>query len=209
MSRCLISVWIACLAFALCATALVQSFQSPAAHLRTQAGELHLNAAVAAFRQGQTAATSGRRGEAEADFRLAMEIEPTYLDAYHALIDLYFAERRPDQAGAAMTRLLQIDPRDTAVREQLARLLEEQKQWMTALAQYSLLLNTRPQDREILYHFALCAGQAHLTEQVRAAVRRGLALDPADRRFRQLKEQFGAAASAGEAKAQPGGTKQR
>lgn len=153
-------------------------------------GALHLQAAAMAFRRGRADAAAGRLGQAVIEFRKAIDIEPTYLDAYRSLVQVYLKQQRWNDAGTAMTRLLQISPGATDIRLKLARMLETQQHWMAALGQYNLALQARPQDRDILYHFAVCAAHAHLTEQALAAVQRGLTLDPADRKLQQMKRQL-------------------
>lgn len=166
-------------------------------HASGTSGALHLQAAVMAFRRGRADAAAGHFDQAVVEFRKAIDIEPTYLDAYRSLVRVYLEQQRWNEAGSAMTRLLQISPGATDIRLDLASMLEQQQQWMAALGQYNLVLHARPRDRDILYHFAVCAAHANLTEQALAAVQRGLTLDPADQKLQQVKRQIQKSSGAG------------
>lgn len=166
---------------------------------------IHIQSAENAYKSGMSAAAKGEAQDAERSFLKAIDIEPTYMDAYRAMVSLYTHLDRARDASAMLARILQIEPESFAERIQLGNLLLEARQWSRALAQFSYALQRSPRNPAALYGFALTAFKNDLTPQALEAATRGAALFPGDRRFAQLlKEQ---PQSAGEGNA-PGNSKQ-
>jgi tetratricopeptide (TPR) repeat protein len=153
--------------------------------LAAETSETHIKAAVTAFRNGQ-AARSQEGPQAEKSFLRAIDIEPTYAEAYHALADLYLDTGRTVEAGAILTRYLQIDPRSLADRLRLAKLLLDQRQSVRAAAQFVLALKIAPQSADALYGFAIAADRNSWSDRALAAARRGVKEFPGDARFSEL-----------------------
>ena len=123
---------------------------------------------------------------AERSFLLALDIEPTYTEAYRSLIGLYAQTKRPLETGAMLTRLLPIDPTSVDDRLRLGWLLLEAQQWSRALAQFSMVIKLRPANADGLYGFAYSALKNGMPERAAAALKRGMTLFPADTRFATL-----------------------
>src|SRR5260370_24925533 len=102
------------------------------------------------------------------------------------------ASDRPVEAGAILTRLLQIEPNSSRDRIRLGNLLLDQRQWARALAQFALALRIDPRSADGLLGFAKAAGRKGMTDRALEAVERGLKAFPKDMRFSALAAEIGA-----------------
>jgi tetratricopeptide (TPR) repeat protein len=148
--------------------------------------EEHIQAARQAYDSGLVAIADGRWSDAEKLFLKAMDIEPTYSDAYRSLIDVCIRTSRPTDAGAILTRLLQIEPNSVGDRTRLGRLLIEGREWNRALAQFSIARRLAPDDPDALYGFALAASKSGMTAVAIDAGKLGRARFHNDQRFINL-----------------------
>lgn len=153
------------------------------------AGE-HIHSAENAFRIGIRAAETGDTRKAEKSFLQAIDIEPTFVDAYRRLIDLYRQRGQSTEAGAMLTRLLQIEPNSAPDRIRLGQLLLERGEWSRALAQFSAAQRTAPESSDALYGFACAAEKYGMLARARDAAERGAARFKNDPRFAQLLERL-------------------
>lgn len=152
--------------------------------------EPHINAAEQAFRAGNAAMEAQDWQRAEKFYLRSIDIEPTFLDAYRALEELYSRTSRPMDLGAVLTRLLQIEPDSVADRLRLARLLIDNNEWNRALAQLSLAMKIDPYNAETLYWFGYAAMRAEMPDRAVEVLVRGAAEFPADKRFEELLRQI-------------------
>lgn len=143
----------------------------------------HIKAAASALQSGKAALLRKQPAAAAEFLKQAIEIEPTFLDAYKALIDAYIAAGESLQAAAIMTRFLEIEPDASRYRIRLGRILLEQKEWTRALAQYAFVLRDAPFDADALWGFASAAKQLGLEERASEALAMGRAHNPQDKRF--------------------------
>ncbi len=144
----------------------------------------HIAAAASAYEAGRNAAHSKKQQEAIDLFRKAIEIEPTFEEAYRSLIDANLELHHRDQAAAAITQLLEINPAENQYRLLLGRILAEQDQTERALAQFSLILNRDPFNAEALLGFAAAAKKMGMNDRAAEALERGRQRYPRDLRFR-------------------------
>ncbi len=151
--------------------------------LAAQSREPHIRAAADAFRAGQASAKARDWQTAQTSFLRAIDVEPTYADAYHALIDTYIEAGKPLDGAAILTRYLQIDPASLKDRIRLGSLLLEQQQTARALAQFSLALKIDPRSADALFGFAQAADRNGMTEQALESADRGAREFPKDARF--------------------------
>lgn len=152
--------------------------------LLAQSAQLHIRAAAEACHAGETAARAKQFPDAINEFKKAIEIEPTYRDAFDGLIGAYLsAGRRPD-AAAIMTQLLEIEPNLTHYRLLLGQILLEQKQAERALAQFSFVLKLEPLNADALAGFATAARKAGMADRATEAIERGRLHYPGDSRFK-------------------------
>jgi len=152
----------------------------------------HIKAAASAYRDAQAAGTERDLLRAEKLLLTAIDIEPTFIEAYTSLVDLYMTADRPVEAAAILTRLLQIEPNSSRDRIRLGNLLLNQRQWTRALAQFSLALRIDPRSADSLLGFAKAAGRNGMTDRSREAVEQGLKAFPKDPRFSALAAEIGA-----------------
>ena len=145
----------------------------------------HIKAALDDYRQGKTALLKKQPTVAAELFSRAIEIEPTFLDAYKELIAAHLASGHTIQAAAVMTRLLEIEPRATHYRLLLARILLTDKQWDRSLAQFSLVLQDDPFDADALLGFAAAAKSLGMETRASDALAKGRDHYPLDKRFRE------------------------
>jgi tetratricopeptide (TPR) repeat protein len=155
----------------------------------------HIRAAADARRDGQAAAKEHDWPRGEKLFLRAIDIEPTFTEAYRSLIDLYLASGRPLDAGAILTRLVQIEPRSVEDRLLLGRVLLDVRQWARALAQFSLALKLDPHSAEGLFGLALAADGNGMTDRALESADRGTKNFPGDSRFPALAAAIRARAS--------------
>lgn len=152
--------------------------------------ESHIQAAGQALREGNEAMRAQDWQRAEQSYLRAIDIEPTFLEAYRALEELYSRTSRPMDLGAVLTRLLQIEPDSLPERLRLAQLLINSSEWNRALAQLSLALRMAPHNADCLYWFGYAAMHTDMKDRAADALARGAAEFPADRRFAELLRQL-------------------
>jgi len=143
----------------------------------------HIKAAVAAYQSGKAALLRKQPTAAVPFLEQAIKIEPTFLDAYKALIDAYAAAGQSQQAAAVMTRFLEIEPQAIHYRIMLGQILLAQKEWARALAQYTFVLREKPIDADALWGFASAAKELGMEERASEALSRGRTHYPLDKRF--------------------------
>jgi tetratricopeptide (TPR) repeat protein len=143
----------------------------------------HIKSALAQMETGNRALRSERFEEAIQCFQNAIRIEPTFLEAHELLIGSELKSNKTLEAGAAITRFLEIVPGNLPRRLQLAQILLDQNQPERALAQYSFALRQNSKSAEALLGFAKAAAQAGMPDRASEALQRGHALYPSDKRF--------------------------
>lgn len=144
----------------------------------------HIKTAADAYHAGEAAARSKQFPEAINQFKRAIEIEPTFRDAFDGLIDTYLGAGRRSEAAAAMTQLLEIEPDLTRYRLLLAQILLEQNQAERALAQFSFVLKLEPLNADALAGFAAAAQKMGIADRAADAIQRGRLHYPNDSRFK-------------------------
>jgi tetratricopeptide (TPR) repeat protein len=147
--------------------------------------EVHIKAALASYDDAQKAIRDKQFEQASALFRKAIEIEPTFMDAYEGLVKLYLDTNRRLEAAAVITRLLEIEPSASPHRLMLGQILLNEKQWNKALAQFAFVLRTDPLNAEALLGFAAAANQAGMADRAADALERGRKQYPLDDRFKR------------------------
>ena len=148
--------------------------------LATQA---HIKAALAAYQSAELAAAQKEYRKAADLFARAIQIEPTYLEAYDGLIQQDLALGLRSDVAAALTKALEIDAGTARYRRLLGQILLEQKQTERALAQFSLALETEPFNADALAGFAAAATQLGMKDRAAEALARGHQKYPNDKRF--------------------------
>ena len=144
---------------------------------------LHIKAAVAAYQSGKAALLRNQPTAAVPFLELAIEIEPTFLDAYKSLIQAHSAAGESLQTAEVITRFLEIEPEENHYRIMLGQILLAQKEWARALAQYTFVLREKPLDADALWGFASAAKQLGMDERASEALSRGRTHYPLDKRF--------------------------
>jgi len=143
----------------------------------------HIKAAAAAYQAGKAAMLSKQPAAAAELLRKAIDIEPTYLDAYKNLIDALATSGSHLEAAAVITRLLEIEPAAQQYRLQLAQILLSEKQWDRSLAQFSFILRDDPFNAEALWGFAIAAKTLGMPSRASDALAKGRVRYPLDKRF--------------------------
>jgi tetratricopeptide (TPR) repeat protein len=152
--------------------------------LFAQPDSLHIKSAVDAYHAGEAAVHTKQYQEAIDHFKHAIEIEPTFRDAFDGLISAYLGSGRRSDAAAAMTQLLEIEPNISRYRLLLGQILLEQHQAERALAQFSFALKIDPLNADALLGFAAAARQAGMADRAAEAIQRGRQRYPGDDRFK-------------------------
>jgi tetratricopeptide (TPR) repeat protein len=146
----------------------------------------HIKAALAACEAGKVAEHEKRFQDAVDSFNRAIEIEPTFLEAYERLIKVNLDAGRRVEAAACITRFLEIQPTAVGYRNTLGTILLEQKQTERALAQFSLVLQRDPFNADGLFGFATAARQSGMEDRAADAMERGRKHYPLDERFKSV-----------------------
>jgi tetratricopeptide (TPR) repeat protein len=144
---------------------------------------LHIKAAVVEYNAAAAALKAGSISPAIEHFRSAIEIEPTYIEAYEGLVTAFERSHQQAEMAHAITQLLQIEPGAIAYRLKLAAFLTASGDNQRALAQYSLVLRTDPKSADALFGFARAAAKAGMPDRAAEAKNLGHRLYPADPRF--------------------------
>jgi tetratricopeptide (TPR) repeat protein len=145
----------------------------------------HIQSALTAWKTAQIAFESKQYSKAIEEFRIAIEIEPTYLQAFEGLIQACRAAGLSSQTADAITKLLEITPDRSAYRLLLAQILLEQGQTKRALAQFSFVLKSEPFKADALLGFADAAQKLGMTDRANDALQRGRNNYPSDTRFKR------------------------
>ncbi len=148
----------------------------------------HVKAAEAAYKKGEASRSLLNWSSAEASYLRAIDIEPTYIEAYRGLIAVYRATSRTAECAQILTRLLQIQPDSVGDRLVLGGILMDGREWMRALAQFTEAVRLDPQNADALYWFARAAEESGMTDRAREAAELGRKRFPQDKRFRPLVE---------------------
>ena len=144
----------------------------------------HIKAAATAYRQGKAALLRNQPAAAADLLKTAIDIEPTFLDAYKSLIDARLASGDRIEAAAVITRLLEIEPEASHYRLLLAQILLTDKQWDRSLAQFSFVLRDDPFNADALLGFAAAAKSVGMDSRASDALAKGRDRYPLDKRFR-------------------------
>jgi tetratricopeptide (TPR) repeat protein len=143
----------------------------------------HIQTAAAEYRLGAAALKQESYSPAIEHFRKAIDIEPTYIDAYDGLITAYERAKNPTEMARTITQLLQIQPNSLSYRLKLAAYLESAGDAQRALAQYSLALQIDTKNADALAGFVEAAQKAGMHDRAANAKARGHRLFPTDKRF--------------------------
>lgn len=162
---------------------LIFTLLGTAAFLLGETDALHIKAAVTAYQAGQAAAHDKKYQDAIDLFHQAIEIEPTFKEAYSGLIDANLDAGRSSDAAASITLLLEIDPEVIRYRLLLGKILTEQNQTERALAQFSFVLKNDPLNADALLGFAAAAQKMGMNDRAADALERGRRQYPLDERF--------------------------
>jgi tetratricopeptide (TPR) repeat protein len=152
--------------------------------LLAQSSSLHIKSAADAYHAGEAAAQAKQFQQAIEQFKKAIEVEPTFRDAFDGLIGAYLHAGRRSDAAAAMTQLLEIEPNISRYRLLLGQILLEQNQAERALAQFSFALQIDPLNADALLGFATAARQLGMADRAADAIQRGRLHYPSDSRFK-------------------------
>jgi Flp pilus assembly protein TadD len=120
-----------------------------------------------------------RVSDADAKFRGALEIQPSFPPALLGLAQSLDAQKKPEAAGAYRT-YLSVQPDDSAVRTRLVHLLLDQQQYDMALAELDRADVGQPPSLDSLRLRAdIQIAQKHLDDAI-ATLRKAIALAPGD-----------------------------
>ena len=144
----------------------------------------HIKAAANAYESGKEALHENQAEKAVRLFRQAIDIEPTFTEAFQSLAGVYLDSGRPLEAAAVLTRLLEFEPDAIKSRLILAEILSKERQPRRALAQFSLVLQHDPFNPEALLGFASAAEEIGLPDRASEVLERGRKRYPSDARFR-------------------------
>lgn len=144
----------------------------------------HIRAAASAYQQAKAALLRKDTSAAVELLVKAIQIEPTFLDAYNQLIEARIAAGDRLEAATVITRFLEIKPEASHYRLLLAQILLVQQQWNRALAQFSIVLKDDPFNADAPFGFVTTAKRLGMQDRASEALSRGRDRYPLDKRFR-------------------------
>jgi tetratricopeptide (TPR) repeat protein len=163
-----------------------------AQHARESLGRLALRNIVAIPQNesdklnqlAQTHATQGNLTQAESEYKLAIEDEPSYWEWHSNLASLYSEQSRWPEAEAEYARAYLLDPKDTGSLSNLGAAMLQEHKWADAMKVYRQAIKLEPSNA--LHHDNLgttlySAGQR--PEAVRE-YQQAVKLDPANPTYR-------------------------
>jgi tetratricopeptide (TPR) repeat protein len=150
---------------------------------------VHIKAAEAAFKRAEAARATRDWSLAEKQYLVAIDIEPTMMEAYRGLVELYTANNRAMDAGAILTRILQIEPNSLKDRLSLGKILLDAGQPARALAQFGAAMQIS-NDSDVLYGFAQSAKANGMNDRAMEVAARGAQEFPKDLRFKKLLDEL-------------------
>jgi len=145
---------------------------------------LHIKAAANAYESGKEALQQKQTEKAIQRFRQAIDIEPTFTDAFESLATAYLDSGHRLEAARILTQLLEFEPDAAASRVLLGQILLKEGQPRRALAQFSLVLKRDQFNAGGLLGFASAARQTGLSDRASEALERGRQRYPKDARFK-------------------------
>ena len=125
-------------------------------------------------RRGQTAA-------AEAEYRAALQLDPSYLAASINLADLYRQLGRDSDGEAVLRSAIAVSPREAAPHHALGLTLTRFKKPDAALAELRQAAELEPANARYVYVYAVALNSGGQGEKAVAILKEGLARHPADR----------------------------
>jgi protein O-mannosyl-transferase len=120
----------------------------------------------------------GRREDAEASYRRAIEVDPRFRDPYAHLADLYERDGRAADAVALYEKLLGERPNDPPTLLKLARLLDRMGRHQEAIARYRAYSAANPDDANALVSLGLLLGLTGQFDEAIQVFTKALAIDP-------------------------------
>ncbi len=123
----------------------------------------------------------GRHGDLQKalqEFRVAIELDPNYADAYHNLGNTYRQLHQDDKAIASYQKALQIDPNLWQSHEELAGIYFEQKLYKEALGEIKKAINISPNSSLLYSNLGIIYLQLKDKSSAEQAFLKALGLDP-------------------------------
>ena len=136
----------------------------------------HVPSAVQAqvkFKEGLALQNKGHLSQAEAHYRLALQLQPQYFDALHMLGVLAGQANNPAESVVWLGRALVVNPNVASAHANLGNALSALKQYQSAVASYDQALKINPNHVNAYANrgkalYALCQYQAAITSFDRA-----------------------------------------
>ncbi len=136
---------------------------------------------IVAIPVGQHAAEIHQQFEpAEAHYREALRIRPSYPDA-HLNLGLTLAEQgKPEEAAKALEAAIALDPKDPVPRHELAALLMDEGDHRAAIAHLREVVRLDPKNHEAQLDLGICYAQKGFYVEAERAYRRAGELAPGE-----------------------------
>jgi Flp pilus assembly protein TadD len=143
---------------------------------RTNADRPEARTTLGSFltRRGQTAA-------AEAEYKAALQLSPSYLAASINLADLYRRLGRDSQGEAVLRSAIAVSPREAAAHHALGLTLTRLKEPEAALAEFRQAADLEPDSARYVYVYGVALNSGGQGEKALAVLKEGLTRHPGDR----------------------------
>ncbi len=130
---------------------------------------------------GSFLARRGDAAAAEAEYRAALQLSPSYLAASINLADLYRQLGRDSQGEAVLRSAIAVSPHEAAAHHALGLTLTRLKKPDAALAEFRQAAELAPDSARYLYVYAVALNSGGQGEKALAMLKEGLTRHPGDR----------------------------
>jgi predicted CXXCH cytochrome family protein len=130
---------------------------------------------------GSFLARRGQTTAAEAEYRTALQLDPTYLAASINLADLYRQLARDTDAEAVLRSAIAVSPREAAAHHALGLTLTRLKKPDVALAELRQAAELAPDNARYVYVYAVALNSGGQGDRAVAILKDALVRHPADR----------------------------
>jgi len=123
----------------------------------------------------------GEFTQAEAAYRTALKLQPTFVQAYVNLADLYRLQGKDDEGEKALRQALAIAPKDADVEHSLGLLLVRQKRFPEAVEALAQAANLNPDNPRYSYVYAVALNSSGKSKEALQVLEEAHSRYPNDR----------------------------
>jgi tetratricopeptide (TPR) repeat protein len=140
----------------------------------------HQNSTVLYIELAEKYRTMGQNDEAEATYRKAIELNPSYATAYSNFGNLLVDLNRYEEAEAAYRKAIELNPSDANAYSNFGNLLVDLNRYEEAEAAYRKAIELNPSDANAYSSLGILLKNLKRYDEAEAAYRKAIELNPSD-----------------------------